>query len=209
MDRSPFSFPDSRSRLADSQWQEIARLSHLPAEARPLIESEIEFYRVRKTAISITPEATGENLRALVRDIDDVRARLEKLTADPRAAVVIGLACEFPTGFAAAMDANVPAHAIRSATHSLETTAQLLAAAEKRIAPSKPGLRQRAVNIAFLVQRLDGILRELTGTGISRSAKRTNSSGDFVTCVCRIADPTISVSSIDEAMKKVIAAQQN
>jgi hypothetical protein len=203
----PFVRPDSPSKLTDDQWAEICRFCNFPSDARPWIESEIDCYHVRSTALSVTAEATRGELSALSKKAELLKDGLEALVKDPRASVALALASEFPGGFAAAMDANLPARTIEGAAPFLDGLAKLLAAAAQRVQPSKPGLRQRAVNIRFMVHQLDRILIQFTGSGISRSRKRQNSTHDFVTTVCRFADPSISASSIDEAMKRVIGAR--
>jgi hypothetical protein len=203
----PFIEPHSPSKLTDDQWAEICRFRNFPSEARPWIESEIDCYRIRRAALGVTAETTRDELSECSKEAEWLKERLGVLAKNPRASVALALASEFPGGFAAAMDANLPARTIEGAAPFLDGLAKLLAAAAQRVQRSKPGLRQRAVNINFMVHQLDRILIQFTGSGISRSRKRQNSTRDFVTTVCRFADPSISASSIDEAMKRVIGAR--
>jgi hypothetical protein len=89
----------------------------------------------------------------------------------------------------------VAAHGVGS--HGIRRHAGLPLPGKPRKA-DKPG--PKAGNVYWLVGNLDGIREQFTGKKITRSYK-DELSKEFITYVCRIADPGIGDGTIDKAMK--------
>jgi hypothetical protein len=95
----------------------------------------------------------------------------------------------------------------QKALAEIEEISQWLDAAQKRVAKSRPGAREKALQLQFLVTLLDKILMQFVGKGIDRSSKGPTTRREYISAVCRIADPTIRPSSIEEAMKRQIKSR--
>jgi hypothetical protein len=73
-----------------------------------------------------------------------------------------------------------------------------LRVAARRVKADKRGPKTR--NVYWLVGNLDGIRGHFTGKKITRSYK-DDASKQYITYVCRIADPDIGDGTIEKAMK--------
>jgi len=73
-----------------------------------------------------------------------------------------------------------------------------LRVAARRVKADKRGPKTR--NVYWLVGNLDGIRSHFTGKKITRSYK-DDASKQYITYVCRIADPDIGDGTIEKAMK--------
>jgi hypothetical protein len=76
--------------------------------------------------------------------------------------------------------------------------------AEHRLEQQKPG--PKSGNIYWLVAQLDGIRERATVNRITRSYKDA-ASKDYITYVCRIADPDVGDGTLELAMKERIKAR--
>jgi len=172
--------------LTEEQWKETAKLSGIPEgadDARHEIEIRIEnFHETQASALDrMKPAKICEELGALAEQTSDINNRLSKLVDAGTA-----LTSEGRQRLLQALDAlrGVPK--------------QLLVARYREVAAAKRG--PKAGSVYGLVENLDGIREQFTGKKITRSYK-DDLSKEFITYVCRIADPDIGDGTIDKAMK--------
>lgn len=196
-------------QLSEDQWHIIAHHSGLPPEARSYIGRAIAMYRVFEKARH--QSGTAAATRAALKDAHmcalDLHRQITKLSNNPRALVALTLALVPKNEFANAMNKRAASLRAQKAIAEIEGSAHWLGAAQKRVAKSKPGAREKALQLQFFVTVLDKILMQFTGQGIDRSSKGTTTKREYVSAACKIADPTIRPSSIEEAMKRQIKSR--
>jgi hypothetical protein len=180
-----------RFALTDDQRSEISRLSGIPehnADAWAMIEVSIGLYRRRKILWdrAMLPAEIRIGLEDLSRECVNLRERLWTLIDRARPRYALSFSEEL------------------TALRKLEAQF-LIMAGDIEVGQTGPGTGDAYI----LVNRLDGIRRECTGRKITRSQKRADSSRDYIEAVFRIADPEIGPGTIERAMKRSIAAQQN
>jgi len=195
--------------LSDSQWEKIVRHSNLPDDARLLVGRVVAFYRVSDKALhsSQTPVQTRALLGKLAKLTNDLRNGLADLSNDRRAIVCLTLAIDPPQDFGNAMGDRVANRDLADAIKNLTALAKWLSDAQSRVTKSKPGARAKAILTQLVVFTLDKILLRYCGEGISRSIKRTNKSREYIKAVISIADPSVPVRAIEEAMKRQIKSR--
>jgi hypothetical protein len=175
-------YPDFR--LTDKQWNEIATPGEFPAsaaaEARPMLEAIIGVHRLRKQrrGTAMLPAKLRKKLGGIGAAAWDLQERLRSV------------------------EQSQPVDMVLSFTNEKENLRLLEGRLNLLVGDVKRGAKDR--DCYYLVRVLDGILREFTGKGISRSSKRTNGTREYVKTVCRIADSDITDGTIDRAMKECI-----
>jgi len=188
-------------RLSDHEWENIATFSNLPAAARPLVEDAIATFRSFETVLRPTASETRKELKDLHKFAADFHWRMAKLVANPfaHAALTIVESQErFPRRV---VEMRMAEHLrLASSLTILKALAEWLLIAGRRVPATKRGANRKALNVQWLVARLDVIREEFTGKKITRSNKR-GATREYITAVCRIADPTIGPGTIDRAMQ--------
>ena len=181
-----------RLRLEDTQWQQIAALSEISPDkegARRDIEIALGMYR-QWQADGQAPMPAHEIRNKLL----ELSKRSRKLCDDLLALV------RHAGAYEAASSIKDP---------SLSQVCELLIRLPKwftltwdRVGEQKRG--PKSENIYWLVAYLDGVRREWTGKGISRSNKRDDTSREYIAYVSAIADPSIGPGTIEKAMRERI-----
>jgi hypothetical protein len=182
--------PFPRFPLTDEQWRETAKLSGIPEgkdDARQEIETRIGMFRESQASDldRVTAATIREELEALAERARDLSDRLERLVEVPNAYTALTMQLDGQR---------------RRLSQALDTLLGLpgwLLAAKYAVEADKPG--PKAGSVYWLVGNLDGIRKQFTGKKITRSYK--DLSKEFITYVCRIADPDIGDGTIDKAMK--------
>jgi len=146
-------------------------------------------------------------LGKLAKLTNDLRNGLADLSNDRRAIVCLTLAIDPPQDFGNAMGDRVANRDLADAIKNLTALAKWLSDAQSRVSKSKPGARAKAILTQLVVFTLDKILLRYCGEGISRSIKRTNKSREYIKAVISIADPSVPVRAIEEAMKRQIKSR--
>lgn len=190
-------------QLTDEQWAEILRYSGLPSEARSEIERVIGEYRHFRADNAARP--TAHQMRAyferLHNDILALRDKLKMISIFD--ATFIGF--EGPGGPTRRPEVPFEGRDLRdNAIHALDSLARWCQVAGLEIFVPPRGSAREARSIHWLISALDSTREEFTGNKISRSRKRSDTSREYITSACQIADPMISPGSIENAMKKRI-----
>jgi hypothetical protein len=179
--------------LSPDQIAEISRLSGIPAdteEAWLLIENTITRYRNRQTRAVLKPAQIVSELRKAGQATWEL---LEFLT-DLADALPLELSWRFEKERSSLRQIEIELHGHVGQLKDRQ--------ARKYLYGSKSGPETRDAYI--LVSLLDGIRAEYTGRRIRRSTKSNDTSREFITAVCHIADPAIGSGTIERAMKRVI-----
>jgi hypothetical protein len=186
----------------DEQWKAIVASSNLPDEARYSIGWAILRYRAGDQARQRSGSAeTRSSLQKSIQAISKLRRQSAELLDNARALTVLARSLRPSHGVA---DGTLARQTITKAILDLDEQSKWLSSAIPRVAKSGPGAREKSILLAFLVHDLDKVRQQYGQRPITRSTKRIDNSRDYITAVCRIADPTIGGASIDEAMKRVI-----
>ena len=213
-------WPFPRFRLTDEQWGDVAKLSEIPEgehDARHHIETTIGIYRQFQASDldRVTPAEIRKELEALAVLAQDLDSRLRKLVEERDAYnAMTGAAVYSPldrlTDFAEPHQSDHLPSTVQSMTgldgqrglsQVLDVVLRLpkwLLVAAHRVEADKRG--PKAGNVYWLVGNLDGIREQFTGKKITRSYKDDHSK-EYITYVCRIADPDIRDGTIENAMK--------
>jgi hypothetical protein len=207
--------PFPRFPLTDEQWREIAKLSGIPEganEARQDIETTIgNFRQFQAGDLDEVPSAKiCEELEALANAAWNLHDSLSKLVGVRDAYTALTGAPSFYSPLDRLTDFAGP-HQSEHLPPSLDGQQRLsqaldmllrlpkwLMVAKYRVEASKRGPKAR--NASWLVGNLDGIREQFAGKKITRSYKDDRSK-EYITYVCRIADPNIGGGTIDRAMK--------
>jgi hypothetical protein len=206
--------PFPRLHLTDAQWGEICRHSTIPEssdDARKSTEIALGMFRqfegtdlLREHAAEIRQE-----LRSLAKDTKNLSERLSNLLSKRAAYMAL-------TGNSDSADDQAsfakPQQLSQIAEDNLSQICDALLRAPKRLLIAahrvKDGKRgPKSENIRWLVGNLDGIREQFTGKIITRSYKDP-ASVNYVTCVCRIADPTMGAGTIVNAIRERIAQRR-
>jgi hypothetical protein len=189
--------PDMESitkAVSEIEWDEIAKLSGLPPEARPEIASVIAMARaIRKT--SQTSKITKGKLERARKAALCLRAALCGLVDDD--GTINGM-----TFFALAQwsgDGD-PAVEIVRRKDDLLGLAHWFHVAQLYTSPSGSVAHIKASNLQGLVVQLDKVLEDFERPLITRSKK---TGLGFVAFVCRMVDPDVGLGSVEEAMRGV------
>jgi hypothetical protein len=201
--------PHVRSHeISDAQWDRIRKISGLPPEARSEIGRAIAWYRAGKTAFSRTPAATKEKLEQARKTAEKLRLILEKfvdasgLVDMPVHLALAGARTGWP-GDVASDPLEATPHLLLGFQGHLRRTERWFEDGQKQIARGSSGAKLSATLIHGLVSDLDETLKQYAQKTISLSYK--DGSIDYITAVCRLADPDIGGGSIKEAMEKRIS----
>jgi hypothetical protein len=196
-------------QLSEDQWHAIVRPSGLPSEARPYIGRAIAMYQVFDTTRrrSQTAAETRAALDDAQRHALSLHRRMTELLNNPRALIALTLALDPPREFTSVMGERTAQIRTTKAIAEIASFAQWFATAQQRVAKSRPGAREKAMQLQLFVTVLDQILMQFTGNAIDRSSKGPTTRREYISAVCRIADPTIRPSSIEEAMKRQIKSR--
>jgi hypothetical protein len=215
-----------RFPLTDEQWEIIVKLSGIPEtaeEARHHIETTIGIFRQFQAGdLGQVPSAKiREELEALADAAKDLHDRLSKLVEVRGAYTALTGAPSLHSPYSP-LD-RLPDFAGPHQSEHLSSSVQsmtgldgqrrllqvldvvrrlpkwLLVAAHRVEAKRGP----KAGNVYWLVGNLDGIRKQFTGKRITRSYK-DDGSKNYISYVCRIADPDIGDGTIDKAMKSRI-----
>jgi hypothetical protein len=223
-------WPFFRFRLTDKQWREVAKLSEIPEgehDARHHIETTIGIFREFQASDldRVTPAKIREELEALAVLAQDLDGRLRKLVEvrDAYTALTGTPSLYSPldrlTDFAEPHQSEHLPSSVRSMT-GLDGQRRLLQVldvvlglpkwllvAAHRVEADKRG--PKAGNVYGLVGNLDGIREQFTGKKITRSYNKNDGSREYITYVCRIADPNIGDGTIDNAMRDRIERREH
>jgi hypothetical protein len=194
--------------LTNAAWREISEKSGLPNEARPKIDEALHPYRAWQQAKGLIkpPADTKRDLRALANTLDQAAEQFSSALSNPRAKDALINAIIKASAGRALKHEEVQPKVEGWISHIGEMRAMTLRA-EKWIAGGRRGAWEEARVLALLVLQLDQILFGSTGKHITRSGKGHQNARDYVTAVCKVVDPKITPSSIDEAMKAVITGR--
>ena len=190
-------------QLTDEQWAEILRYSGLPSEARSEIERVIGEYRHFRanTAARPTPHQMRAYFKGLRNDILAVRNKLKMINIFD--ATFIGF--EGLGGPTRRPGVRFEGRDLcENAIHALDSLARWCQGAGDEIFVPPRGSAREARSIHWLISALDSTREGFTGNKISRSRKKSDTSREYITSACQIADPMISPGSIENAMKKRI-----
>jgi hypothetical protein len=194
-------------QLTDEQWAEIFRYSGLPSEARSEIERVIGEYRHFRAnnARRPTPHHMRTYFKGLRNDILALRNQLKMINIFD--ATFIGF--ERPGGPTRRPGVRFEGRDLcENAIHALGSLARWCQGAGDEIFVPPRGSAREARSIHWLISALDSTREEYTGNKISRSRKWPDTSREYITSACQIADPTISPGSIENAMKKRITEKR-
>ena len=206
-------YREENVRISERRWQRIKKLSSLPDDARPEVESAIinarklnsGYWLIHRTVSDL--QASTVLLRAaLLRAQKSLKyfnsGFGEKGTTDddmkrPEFARVRAL--REVAGAVELLDDNM-----RMVVAQITDTAQKA----KHVLMPKRGPRPNVPY--FLVAELDRILHHFVGRGIFRKRDQ-NKRGDkdWIDDVCQIADPKIGPGQIDSAMKWVVRKRRS
>jgi hypothetical protein len=178
-------------RLKDEQWSKIAKLSDIPEDskdARREIEIALGMFRQFQASDSqeMLPADIREELRTLANDAGSLTDRLSRLIEDRNA-------------YEAIIGGRVFNRELLWQLANLHPEWFLRAA--DRVEDRKRG--PKAENVYWLVGNLDGIRERYAAKKITRSYKDAKSK-EYITYVCKIADPAMGDGTIDGAMKEWI-----
>ena len=213
--------PFPRFPLTDEQWRKTAELSGIPEgerDARKDIETTIGLFRQFQASDldRVTRARIREELEVLGVLAQDLNIRLGKLIKERDAYnAMTGTAILYSpldrlTDFAGPHQSEDMPSSVQSITgldgqrrylQVLDVVQRLpewLRVAARRVKADKRGPKTR--NVYWLVGNLDGIRSHFTGKKITRSYK-DDASKQYITYVCRIADPDIGDGTIEKAMK--------
>jgi hypothetical protein len=198
--------PFPRFPLTDEQWKKVAELSGIPEgasgvpegadDARHDIETRIGIFRESQASDldRVTPAEIRKQLEALAKLAHDLYSGFSKLVDEPDAYTALTGKPDERRRSSQVLDAR----RLRQVLDVLSYLDWLLSAALGRVEGGKRG--PNAQNVYWLVGNLDGIREHFTGKKITRSYK-DDGSKNYITYVCRIADPDIGDGTIDKAMK--------
>jgi hypothetical protein len=190
--------------LTDEQWTEIAYYSALPAEARKKIEMIIGGYRhfCADDAARPTAHQMRAHLKVLRKETSALRDKLKPSNALD--APTSFMAHEAPGGLRRNTQLQREGiHLRENAVYALNALVGWLQMALDEVEDMPRGSARRAWNVGWLVAALDDARKGYTGENIVRSAK-DESSREYITTVCHIADPSIQRGTIEGAMRERI-----
>ncbi len=185
-------------KFTEAQWKSLALPLDLPIRARAELQSTIDiFFRFRdSSADQLSAGKMKKQLKVISKDCDRLLRGLKGL--DRRALrALIGES-----------DASSTTRARDGLDKFVDRQEQILALrnwcdlAVKRTGPDASGPAAQAANLEWLVRGIGGVLARHK----SLPLRRTKLIISFVEEACRIATPNVGASSIDEAMKSVIAS---
>ena len=214
-------WPFPRFRLTDEQWSEVAKLSEIPEgehDARHHIETTIGIFRQFQASDldRMTPAKIREEFEALAVLAQDLDSRLSNLAEERDAynAMTCTASVYSPldrlTDFAGSHQSEHLPSSVQDITgldgrrrllqvlDALLRLPKWLLVAAHRVQAAKRG--PKAENVYWLVGNLDGVREQFTSKKITRSYK-DNLSKEYITYVCRLADPEIGDGTIERAMK--------
>jgi hypothetical protein len=200
-------------RMSDPDWQKVREPVCLPDKdlclpdaARQDIESAIGLF-LHFECIAPNPQRAKGALTRTRKMARALRACLEGFDVEAHVAMIRLTSQDDGLGGVPVQ----PSHPLREAERLRQILAAVvelddrLGVAIARI-PRRP-TRERS-NLDWLVEQLDGVLREHTGESVMRGQKKgTDWSRKFVVEVMRVANPETKIgpSSVDAAMKATIA----
>jgi hypothetical protein len=190
--------PFPRFPLTDEQWEMSAKLSGIAegaVGARHDIETTIGIFRAMQASDldRVTPAEIRKQLEALAKLAHDLNSGFSKLLDEPDAYTALIGNLEHRRS-----SDVLDARRLSEVLDVLSYLDWLLPDALCRVESGKRG--PKAKNIYWLVGNLDGIREQFAGKKITRSYK-DDLSKEYITHVCRIADPDIGDGTIEKAMK--------
>ena len=185
-------------RFTSEQWKLLATPLGLPLAARAELQSTIDiFQRFRdSSAEQLSAGKMKKQLKVVSRDCDRLLRGLKALDSRALRALISD------------SDPSSPRRARDGLETFVERQDQILALrnwcnlAVKRTGPDASGPAAQAANLEWLVRGIGGVLSRHKDIPL----RRTKLIISFVEEACRIAIPNVGGSSIDEAMKSVIAS---
>jgi len=185
----------ARLRLTNAQWRKISNLSSIPKsmdEAREAIETALGMFlqfKAKELLRESAPEIRKE-LRDIAKDTRNLYRRLSNLLSRRDAYIASSVASQRLT---------------QEAEQDLSHLRDVLLHAPKRLLIAAHWVKDekrgpKAEYIYRLVGDLDGIREHFTGKKITRSYKDSESR-EYITYVCKIADPTVGKGTIGNAMR--------
>jgi|SRR5580692_1236869 hypothetical protein len=199
------STPFFLENLTDAAWQKISEKSGLPNEARPKIDEALHLYKSWQQAKRHIkpPSVTREDLRTLAKKLDQAAEQLSSVLSNQRAKVTL-IDATIKASAGAVLKHEEAESSVEGWVSQIEDMRAKILHAEKWIAGGRRGDWEQALALTMFVQKLDQILFEFTGKNIDRSYKGHQTSRDYLTAVCKVADREITASSVEEAMKTVM-----
>ena len=190
--------PFPRFPLTDEQWKMTAKLSGIAEgadDARHDIETTIGIFRAMQASDldRVTPAEIRKQLEALAKLAHDLNSGFSKLLDEPDAYTAL-IDLDEHRRSSDVLDAR----RLSEVLDVLSYLDWLLPDALRGVEGGKRG--PKAKNIYWLVGNLDGIREQFTGKKITRSYK-DDLSKEYISYVCRIADPDIGDGTIEKAMK--------
>jgi hypothetical protein len=197
-----------RLRLTEPQWRKISNLLGIPEsmdEARKSIEIALGMFR-QFQAMDLHRERAAEiqtEFHDIAKDTRNLHQRLSNLMSKRVAYIALTGGSNIADDQVSLSDAGLQRF-IQEAEEDLSHLWDVLLRAPKwfliaahRIKGEKRG--PKAENIRWLVGNLDGIREQFTGKKITRSYKDV--SVEYITYVCKIADPSVGKGTISNAMR--------
>jgi hypothetical protein len=189
-----------------SQWPKIVEYSGLPSAAQNEIVWAIARYRAGMRTLNPTASAMRDDIGKLAQKAKTLAEGLAQLPMTPRVAVYLTLGMASKEEFVPTLSENRARNRLREECTRVRDLATWLTSAHRAVVVGKRGGRERSLLVTLLVKELDDIRLRHTGRRIIRSRKR-DTSREYITAVCSIADPKIGPGAIEEAMKTVIAGR--
>jgi len=191
-------------RFTDDQWRQIERLSGLPSKAREDVETRVGLFRHCQAVTATRPSQAElrQELGDLHRDAVRLQKRLEELS--PWAKQIFWSPDELMPDWEDPRLSKTKPPRLKAAISAVTQLVRWFQFATPQ-ARRQPGPNPE--NVRDLVNELDEILARYTGRHITRSYKST--AADYVTAICKIADPTLGAGTIEAAMKGCISARKS
>jgi hypothetical protein len=205
--RLPSDVTEFLPNLSEEDWDKITRYSKLPPEAREEILGAVAIYRIGKRVLRTGAAKTRTILDRVASFAKRLEKQLTELIELPAARVYLTLGMVPKEEYQMAMSEGRARARLAKQSAELRNLVQWMEAACASIKGSRRGAHDASALVKLLVLELDRILSRHTGRHIIRTTKRGDTSREFITTVCKIADPDIGNGAIDEAMKTVIKAR--
>ena len=201
--------PFPRLRLTEPQWGKISNLLGIHEngdEARKSIEIALGMFRQFQAADLLREQAAKirNELRGIAKDTKNLHERLSNLMSKRVAYIALTGGSNVADDQVSLSDARSRRFA-REAEQDLYHLRDVLLRAPKRFLITAHRIKDekrgpKAENIRWLVGNLDGIREQFTGKKIIRSYKDSVPL-EYITYVCKIADPSVGEGTILNAMR--------
>ena len=195
--------PEFPPVLSDEQWNHITDRSELPLEARYNIDNMIGLYRQQLIDAEAKHPDIFDKLDTAKQAATEALARLDAVISDSNtfAAITMGIdgQRELPPNKVAAFRCW-----LEQQHKQLQSLVTGYENAIDRVHNRKRGPKTGHDSLLTLVGLLNELHKAYTGRPLSRSGNKTNTSLEFVWNICRLANPTLKRSTVEEAVKEVI-----